>query len=406
MRLGSSLRVGSADAAWARAWPLASRFGITRVTDITRIDHLGVPVYAAIRPRGQVLRVHAGKGLTTQEARIGALMEALEYAVAEAATCRGPDATLSLGEMATLFEGRFRLLDCAPCLGVRLPPQRVVGAIRFDDLARGGSCLLPWELAAVPTVPDDDAPELFGWSGNGLASGSTLEEATLHALLEVLERDAQAMNAAVDESGWVDPSTWPDPFHAWHAAWQVHGVDLIVRQLPNDFGLPCYAAYLHDTTHESLRISGGHGLHPDAGIALARAVCEAAQSRLTFIHGGWDCVGYRYEPPDDAHAQHEAGVNLLAELRDRTRQAAYDPTPWAACASDDPAEVLAALLADLGARGYPDVFRHRYAVDTLDADPPDGSLHVVRVVVPRCEYAGLGTRRMGPRLYQRMIDHD
>jgi ribosomal protein S12 methylthiotransferase accessory factor len=37
--------------------------GISRVTDITAMDRLGLPVFASIRPRGLALCVNAGKGM-------------------------------------------------------------------------------------------------------------------------------------------------------------------------------------------------------------------------------------------------------------------------------------------------------------------------------------------------------
>ena len=57
----------------------------TRVTDITRLDWAGVPVYASIRPEAYPgsLCVNAGKGVTPLEAQVGAYMEAIEYAFAE-----------------------------------------------------------------------------------------------------------------------------------------------------------------------------------------------------------------------------------------------------------------------------------------------------------------------------------
>ena len=62
---------------------LMSELGISRVMDITRMDRLGLPVFASVRPRGARLRVHAGKGIRPEEAEVGALMEAVEFAVAE-----------------------------------------------------------------------------------------------------------------------------------------------------------------------------------------------------------------------------------------------------------------------------------------------------------------------------------
>ena len=75
--------------------------------------------------------------------------------------------------------------------------------------------------------------------------------------------------------------------------WAVTGVELMVRQIPNQFDLPCFQAMLHEAASNTVKFSGGYGLHLDAEIALSRAICEAAQSRLSVIHGGarpWETV--------------------------------------------------------------------------------------------------------------------
>ena len=61
------------------------RLGISRVTDSTRLDRIGIPVFSSIRPSAAEasLCVHAGKGTTTTEARTGALMEAIEFAFSD-----------------------------------------------------------------------------------------------------------------------------------------------------------------------------------------------------------------------------------------------------------------------------------------------------------------------------------
>ena len=81
--LGSSLRCRDPWQTLALAEPLMPVLGISRVTDITRMDRLGLPVFASVRPRSRTLHVHAGKGVNAVEARVGALMEAVEYAAAE-----------------------------------------------------------------------------------------------------------------------------------------------------------------------------------------------------------------------------------------------------------------------------------------------------------------------------------
>lgn len=64
---------------------LAPARGITRVTDTTPLDRIGIPVYASVRPgaaKGS-LCVSAGKGMLPEEAQIGAYMEAIELSFAE-----------------------------------------------------------------------------------------------------------------------------------------------------------------------------------------------------------------------------------------------------------------------------------------------------------------------------------
>ena len=52
--------------------------GITRLADLTGLDRIGVPVFAAIRPNSRSVATSQGKGLTADAARAGALMEAVE----------------------------------------------------------------------------------------------------------------------------------------------------------------------------------------------------------------------------------------------------------------------------------------------------------------------------------------
>src|SRR6185503_4543907 len=68
---------------WRRFAPAAKRAGITRIADVTGLDTLGVPVFAAIRPMGLSLSTQQGKGVSAEAARVSALMESLETFSAE-----------------------------------------------------------------------------------------------------------------------------------------------------------------------------------------------------------------------------------------------------------------------------------------------------------------------------------
>ena len=68
----------------ARVWPLLSTVGVTRVSDITGLDRIGVPVWSSVVPKSRdILSVYNGKGTTPVAARTSAVMEAVErYAAA------------------------------------------------------------------------------------------------------------------------------------------------------------------------------------------------------------------------------------------------------------------------------------------------------------------------------------
>jgi ribosomal protein S12 methylthiotransferase accessory factor len=397
--LGSSLRTRSAEATWALAADLMPAFGIRRVTDITRLDQLGLPVFASVRPRGQALCVHAGKGLGAAEARVGALMEALEFAVAEPQRTVWQGRSQRVGTLCDRWGGAFTLADLAPRRGIPAGPDRLLHTVPCDDISGGHPAWLPAELVFLP-YGDPHGPALFGWSSNGLASGNTLAEATLHGLLEVLERDALALNTPCDTSRWLPTEELPPPFGELAAHWQGLGVALAVRLVPNDFGLPCFRALLaQDSQAHSVDLAAGSGLHLDAGIALARAVCEAAQSRLSTIHGGRDDLT-RFFDRLAAQGTARDARSMLAwrEAFDHSDSVRWQEVPDLPVAGLDVGTLLDQLLRHLAALGFPTVLRHRF-------DLPLNGLHVVKVIVPRCEETDVPLERVGPRLLAQVRRH-
>lgn len=333
------------------------------------------------------------------EACVGALMEALEYEAAERDSAAGPEGVLHLAAWEARLPDGLNMESFVPRLGVLRSPDTAVPVARCTDVASQRRVWVPAELVFMPGY-EGDAQRLFGSSSNGLASGNSLAEATLHALLEVLERDALAMNRARDASERVGTEALPPPFTQWATSWLQRGVQLLVRHVPNEFGMPCFEAWLHEPGSLDVNLARGSGLHLDREIALSRAITEAAQSRLSLIHGGRDDITdffskYRRM---SARALQAADARVLAVMEDKNREIAYTQVPTVACGS--PSAALRWLLERLADRGFRHVLRRRITrgSETL----AQRGLHVVKVVVPRCEHVGSGHARVGQRLMSRI----
>src|SRR5437868_15527602 len=76
-------RIASPSETLARFRPLASHMGITRLGNITRLDHIGIPVAVAVRPNPRSVSVSHGLGVELAQAMASALMAAIEARRAE-----------------------------------------------------------------------------------------------------------------------------------------------------------------------------------------------------------------------------------------------------------------------------------------------------------------------------------
>ena len=135
---------------------------------------------------------------------------------------------------------------------------------------------------------------LFPASTNGLASGNHQLEAISSAICEVIERDALAVwHADSSESALVDPHRTRRRSRTRNAVGRVtgfsaRGLELAVWDVTSDLGVATFLCLIHDAHAADQHIGLGSGTHPDANVALMRALTEAAQTRLTYITGSRD----------------------------------------------------------------------------------------------------------------------
>ena len=393
--LSTSARTTPLSVTRRHARALARALGISRVTDITRLDTVGVPVFASIRPDAQSgsLCVNAGKGLRMDEARVGAYMEAIEFAYAEFNRAGLTVADRPAGEV---YEGPARpdsILDFCPHMGTEIPLEDALPCVEAEDIVTGERFAVPAELVFLPFTAGDDVPRYFGANSNGLASGNSVLEATVHGLAEVIERDICSFYQMDDASALVDDTTLPPSLSRVLGGIRRAGLSLYVRAVINAFGIPFFTATVVDHHRiDPIFINGGQGCHPSREIALTRAVTEALQSRLSFIHGGRDDLTETYR----RYAGWPAARREAQARRIIARAARTDPTIRFA---DVPAATPARSLDGLLKQMVKAVLRvHPTRVLRVTYTPRALPLQVVRVLVPGLEFFTLTSARVGHRL--------
>lgn len=304
---------------WKRFSKAARRAGITRIADITGLDTLGIPVFAAIRPMGKSLSTQQGKGLTPEAARISALMESLETYTAEQArgTVRGSYRALSK---------KRRVVDVKklPRPRGRLDLDATWSWIEGWDLVANEPVLVPLEAVTLDTT--FTRPPVFDISSNGLASGNVLAEAIVHGLCEVLERDAEARWRRSGSDRRIVLDTIDDPACRALIERITHtGSRVFVWDLGGD--IPVIGCAIVEDPHEiawrPLGVYQGFGAHLVPEVAIARALTEAAQTRLTYIAGGRDdFFPFDYEratDPEMVQAMWERRSGDAVDARDLPR---------------------------------------------------------------------------------------
>src|SRR5215211_4166369 len=267
----------------ARQW--AATAGISEVTDITELDVLGVPVFVSVRPQARGEAFTFGKGLRSVDAEVGAYMEALEFYFAEPGIGAVSTHWGSAREVAGHERADDAILDFVPLLQREVNLDGPLLLASAHDLESGAERVIPAELIFFPAT--DVGQSLFGSSTNGLASGNSVLEATIQALLELIERDIWSFEFVRGASKLVETASLTDEVREIVERAEQNGLQFKVRTIPNDYGIPFFAAFVFDLNNLSRKtFNGGWAcdLHRDR--ALLRAVTEAAQSRVAFIHGG------------------------------------------------------------------------------------------------------------------------
>ncbi|MCF2858198.1 YcaO-like family protein [Pseudoalteromonas sp. SMS1] len=362
-----------------RITPYFTAMGITRIANVTGLDNIGLPVATACRPNSKAVAVSQGKGTTLVAAKVSAAMEAIETYHAENIDL--PLKLMSYNELKNSYPCVEQ--SSLPKLNVKpFCPKEKRLWIASHTFVQNDPLYVPYDLVHCDyTLPLPTGSGVFQMSTNGLASGNTLEEAQLHGLCEVIERDALCLWSLKSNTKYthkrIDLETvQDDTVKALLAQLSRAGVLCGAWETTSDVGVPTFLATILDAEenpHRRLYSASGAGTHPNAIVALLRAITEAVQTRLTLISGSRDDINLsKYESKRQQESVNQLR-NLLLEKPETQIAFQAIPSHSGETINDDLNYVLGCLA---GVNIHPTY---------VDLTKPAFNIPVVRVIAPNLE---------------------
>jgi len=375
----------------ARIEPLTKKAGISRIADITGLDRVGIPVFSTIRPSAETgaISIYNGKGLTQTQARISAIMEGIERYSAEVhadtMVREVMDTMLSSDRLAV--DPRELILPLYTMMRLKDMP---IAWVEGKEITGGEVVMVPASAVFHPYSSPADLT-LFRSNTNGLASGNTLQEATLHGLCEVIERDAWSL-AEVKRKVVSDIEVGEEEgvLKQTLEKFSSNGIDVHLKNLTSNIGMPVIAAAADDVQlQDAGLLTLGIGAHPSPQVAALKALTEVAQSRLTQIHGAReDAVmadGNRKLGYDRVKRMNQLWFGKAAESIDLPDMQSID--------KGDLGDNIIEIVRRINGSGLRDVI-------TVDLTRKELGVPVVRVVVPGLEVFSIDSDRVGRRLME------
>jgi putative methanogenesis marker protein 1 len=370
-----------------RVEPLLPKAGITRVADITDLDRIGIPVFSSIRPGAKegAISVYNGKGASREQARVSAIMEGIERYSAEPRNERlRRDMMENMMSSENAVDPRTLILPQMINVHVHYQP---IAWIKGYDLMEGEDIWVPAAAVYHPYNSQKDLM-LFRSNTNGLASGNNLEEAVLHAMCEVVERDAwsicearrQPRGEIIVEEGCPVVSELLEKFRS-------QGVEIHLKDLTSDVGIPTIAAAADDVRmKDPALLNLGVGTHLSPRVAAIRALTEVAQSRCTQIHGA-------REDTTKADLNRTIGYERMKRMNAMYFSASEEVrmSDFPEFDTKDLLEDIEVVLDHLLDRGFEKVI-------AVELTRPELGIPVVRMIIPGMEIYAMDMDRSGPRL--------
>lgn len=365
--------------------------GITRIADITDLDRIGLPIYTAIRPTAGdgAISIYGGKGITKDHAKASAMMEGFERYSAE----KQDGDEVIVANIKEISE-RGEYIDP---VSLNLPKdfkKENIEEMQLEwsiakDIISDEEFYIPTNAIYHPYLHDNQVQSLFKSNTNGLASGNVLEEAILHGMLEVIERDAWSIfelthkNYAQIDLDSIESETVNDILEKFES----EGIKIKLMDFTADVKIPTIAASADDTvTKDAGLLTLGMGTHLDPEVAILRALTEVAQSRATQINGAREDT-VRADFAREAGYERMKRINKFYFRDEEEKIKLSDIENKSTSSITKDIEIVKNELMDN------DIDKILY----VDLTRPELDVSVVRVIIPEMELFALDPSRAGYR---------
>ncbi|ABR56424.1 protein of unknown function DUF181 [Methanococcus aeolicus Nankai-3] len=285
-------RVCSPEETWNKIKSLTKNINIEILERIDNLDRIGIPVYSAKRivkspenendTKEKIVKYHYGKGATDIQAKVSAIMEAIErYSMGclnEPAT-KNPENPIDLKELVLSKESYKNINQI----------NNNINNIEWTachDIINDEIIDIPVNAVCHPTEG-----KLFKSNTNGIASGNTKDEAIFHGTLELIERDSWSIaeiynktHTKINTDGAKNPI-----IHELMDKFKDANINVVLKDLTSDIGIPTVAAVSDEPVlKDPALLCIGVGCHINPEIAVIRALTEVIQSRATQIQNKRD----------------------------------------------------------------------------------------------------------------------
>jgi len=259
--------------------------GMLSFKNATEVDRIGIQVFTCdrIRPDGSRTS-HTGKGVSPIQAQVSITMESIERYCSEFKEeyldklVRGSYNNL---------KSKFNVLDPRGMILSGLSGYNNDHEIHWTwgtDLSKEEEILVP--ACAVYHPFHEDKVLMMNTHTNGIAAGNTMEEAVIHGLAEVIERDAWSIAQYTQhfhDAIFIEDDPENNFIIGIFEKFEKAGIEIVAKDLTTDVGIPVVAAFSRDLQHQTMETIDGLGSHLDPKVATVRALLEIATTRALFI---------------------------------------------------------------------------------------------------------------------------